>query len=674
MPPLVDSEARDIRRTYVEYLVATYQADTVSPIIRIGGPAGGILLPSKTSATDTRPINKVAVVGGGVAGLRAAMMLGSNFNVDLYEAGDECGGRLFTHHFEGGGEWDYFDVGAMRFPKTELMKPVFDLFKELDLELPKYHILDDNNRRAFNLQTHTIRDLTISTYANDPFKVGISNGGTVPDHYAKQNPGQLLYDVLKPLIELLLEDRGAGFKRLKELDYHTTRSYLRQEAGYPPALIDYIETMSYGTGWFDRALAETVFEELCFQYDQDDPRKLEWYCVKGGSSVIIKKMRDKLEGPDYTTVKINTKHRVTAAVYNDNATADEPMITISGLNSSGDKSSKFSEGYSHVIFALPPPCLRTIDLSTCHLDYEQRNALRMVSIGPSCKIGIKFKTAWWNKPGIDIKGGQSTTDRMARTIVYPSYGDGKSTVLIASYSWTQDAVALGAWIQGRGTAAETRLKELMLADLAYVHKGQITLEELEDEFDEIFPFDWTHNPNTMGAFGVFGPDQFRQYYCALTRPAAGGHMHFVGEAISTIHGWVAGALESAGRGVMQVLELNSMANAKSLRPTSEIKRPSPMFRGAESLLSSVNSATGGWSVNSALGGALVDAVSTFAARVADAKDESQVDKSDLDPLVLFQNKWDPDVGVNPELLTKQLAVSRSLQVGEFGLSPAFKSE
>ncbi|CAE6492921.1 unnamed protein product [Rhizoctonia solani] len=599
MPPLIDQAVYDIRRAYVRHLVDAYHV-------------------------DTHPINKVAIVGGGVAGLRAAMLLAPNFNVDVYEAGDDVGGRLFTYNkFDGGKEWDYFDVGAMRFPKTKLMDPTFDLFDELGLE-----------------QRHKVGDLKIKGYGNDPFKVGLANGGTVPDEYARQDPGELLHDALKPLIDLLLKDRKAGFERLKELDHHTTRSYLREgkrdekreKKGYPPALIDYIETMSFGTGWFDRALAETVFEELCFQYDKPDPTELKWYCVKWGSIEIIKKMKEKLGTEN--TVQIKPKHRVTAAVFHDKAAPNEDMITVSGLDSSGDQVSSFSEGYSHVIFALPPPCLRTIDLSLCHLDYAQRNALRMVSIGPSCKIGIKFKTAWWRRPEINIQGGQSTTDRMARAIVYPSYGGGKSTVLIASYSWTQDAIALGSWIQGRGTAAEARLKDLMLADLAHVHKDQITRDELEREFDGMFPWDWNHNPNSMGAFGVFGPDQFSQYYCALTRPAAGGHMHFCGEAISTIHGWVAGALESGTRAVWQLLELNSKATAST--QASEAR------------------------------------VASRSARVADSLDDSKRAESPEELFKKFDQKWKKDIDIDPPPLAEQLEVSRSLQIDQFGLSPAFE--
>jgi hypothetical protein len=55
-----------------------------------------------------QPVKRVAVIGGGVSGLRVAMKLGAKYKVDLFEASDHVGGRLYTHKFENGGEWDYF--------------------------------------------------------------------------------------------------------------------------------------------------------------------------------------------------------------------------------------------------------------------------------------------------------------------------------------------------------------------------------------------------------------------------------------------------------------------------------------------------------------------------------------------------------------------------------------
>ena len=58
---------------------------------------------------------------------------------------------------------------------------------------------------------------------------------------------------------------------------------------------------------------------------------------------------------------------------------------------------------------------------------------------------------------------------------------------------------------------------------------------------------------SAGAFAFFGPGKFNSTYTALTTPAAGGRLHFAGEALSTRHAWVEGALNSAWRAVYELL-------------------------------------------------------------------------------------------------------------------------
>ncbi|CAE6335108.1 unnamed protein product [Rhizoctonia solani] len=554
------------------------------------------------------PVKRIAIVGGGVAGLYAAMLLKEDkheFKVDIYEASDRIGGRLYTRRLDGksaigtpvpGGEYDYFDVGAMRFPDTPVMAKTFELFKKLKIKLLHYNLGDDENWLVYNDIRYKRKDITAKIWSTDPFKVGQSNGGTVPDEWAKQDPSELLSRMIQPFIDALIKNPEEELKRIIEkYDHYSTRSYLSEKGPYPPAVINWIETMSVGTGWFDRALIETILEELAFKYDSK--LKMKWRCVDGGSEVIPLKMVEWLKENAKET-KIHTSHRVTAVEYKNHE------LTISGICHpllTGD-SSFFKETYSHVIFAIPPPCLRMIDLDTCQLDFAQRSAIRQLQLAPSIKIGMKFKKpAWWTGINQDIVGGQSTTDRTARTIVYPSHGSGNSTVLIASYAWrtqAQDSLVLGAMMHGPGSPEEERLKQVMLADLAYVHKEDgITLERLIDEFEGMYAFDWTNNPLSMGAFGLFGPSQFREFYRHVTRPAARGQIHFVGEAFSTTHGWVAGALNSAARGVCQLLQYHQLATqntgkeenlvddlVKDWDPELEVNRKSMFLQIIASLL------------------------------------------------------------------------------------------
>lgn len=60
-------------------------------------------------------------------------------------------------------------------------------------------------------------------------------------------------------------------------------------------------------------------------------------------------------------------------------------------------------------------------------------------------------------------------------------------------------------------------------------------------------------PFCLGAFAFFGPGKFNTMYQSLTVPAADGHLHFAGEALSTRHAWVEGAFDSAWRAVFGLL-------------------------------------------------------------------------------------------------------------------------
>jgi hypothetical protein len=104
------------------------------------------------------PWYSVAIIGAGVAGLRAAKLLQDmRIPYKIFEASDRPGGRVFTYEFarsQSPGKHDYYDVGAMRFPDNEANKKTFELFKELGLQgkLIKYVMGRDDNIRYYNGQ------------------------------------------------------------------------------------------------------------------------------------------------------------------------------------------------------------------------------------------------------------------------------------------------------------------------------------------------------------------------------------------------------------------------------------------------------------------------------------------------------------------------------------------
>lgn len=111
-----------------------------------------------------------------------------------------------------------------------------------------------------------------------------------------------------------------------------------------------------------------------------------------------------------------------------------------------------------------------------------------------------------------MKGGQSTTDKTLRVVVYPSYGpglddDSRSTVLMVSYAWTADAQAWGA-LMGDDEGSREMLKHIVLRDLVQVHQfTEAGAAFLAEQWEECKPYSWVRDPHTMGT--CLGPRQTR---------------------------------------------------------------------------------------------------------------------------------------------------------------------
>jgi len=309
--------------------------------------------------------------------------------------------------------------------------------------------------------------------------------------------------------------------------------------------------MEWRTGMFDASLTETVLADLSFA----DPRTaamkkdVEWKCFDGGSEVLSNAMYEEIQ------TKPKFFHRVTAIK---EVPADDYQSLVVSIDHRGSprlSTEATTKKYSNIISSIPLSCLRNVDLDECHLSIGQRGGMRELLYSPSVKIGIQFKTAWWEKLG--IVGGQSVTDRPARSIVYPSHGPGlggseKSNVLIASYNGMQDSSRLGSMMKGKDTVEEKILLNMIMNDLAVVHN--VPLDDIWDEFLDYHPWDWYSDPLALGAFAWFGPGQFKEIYPSITLPASKKQrLFFAGDATSACHGWVAGALNSAWRCVREML-------------------------------------------------------------------------------------------------------------------------
>ena len=317
-----------------------------------------------------------------------------------------------------------------------------------------------------------------------------SGEGIVPQDYVAKGSGNLITASFQLIISTFADINKGNIdeterrrlleeadKILKKIDTYSTRSWLKvfgihpkwitdkgqikaekllviptldqllkvavepnSDFGYPPAVIQWIETTQTGTtGWYDMALTQTLMEladfgDQALGFDSWRPdssvlRDYKWVCVDGGSEEIAKSMLAEIGSN-----KASTNKRV-KGVYMD--TSKEGLaVKVAG-------ETQFRK-YDQVICTATLGCMATMDLDECTF-YAQRVAIRCLQYDASCKIGIQFDTRWWQDAefmrGKPIYGGVSKSDLPLSNVVYPSYGpeDNAPGVLICSYTWAQDA-------------------------------------------------------------------------------------------------------------------------------------------------------------------------------------------------------------------------------------------
>lgn len=167
-----------------------------------------------------------------------------------------------------------------------------------------------------------------------------------------------------------------------------------------------------------------------------------------------------------------------------------------------DVEGKNSRVYDHVISTIPLGMLRLVDTRFCGISEAQQEAIRTLHYDASVKVAIKFTKRWWEGDKYKQKGGKSNTDRPTRVVVYPSYGiGGNDAVLLASYTWSQDAMRFGALVKGKESKAERILIEVILRDIGDIF--DISSQDLSGMYLDHHAWDWYHDEFSSGKAFTF---------------------------------------------------------------------------------------------------------------------------------------------------------------------------
>ncbi|KUF18169.1 flavin monoamine oxidase family protein [Streptomyces silvensis] len=465
--------------------------------------------PPARGTTPLRPGGRIGIIGAGMAGLYAALLLrGQGHEVTILEASPgRVGGRIMTHRFSSRPE-QYFEAGAMRLPLMLEHQPVFDLIDFLNTRGGSIELLDyvlchpQGNRVLVNgARDRHGRVMTVEYAEAHPEELGF--GLPLPVRTARQ----ILDRVTSYYVELLKRDFAKGFRALIQYDDWSFYSYLTTVCGWSPREVDYVEVMTSQTNQFQASFPEIVMENVDFA-------ERRWKTVKDGM--------DRLPAACARVIG-HDRFLMGAHVH---ALQQHPSgVTVHYTDGGAGRHAHFDK----IIVAVPPAVVRMWHRPRWSPDKER--AIRAMNYQPLYKVGLRFAERFWERGDRPAHGGQSITDLPSRWVVYPS--NGISTTgpgVLLQYAWMTDAYT---WLpQDRDTRVARALYDLQL-----LHP-EVDVHSL---FIEAHDVTWS----TQWAAGdaKFLPGQFRELFTA--GQSAESDIHFAGEHLSVHHTWILGALDSA---------------------------------------------------------------------------------------------------------------------------------
>jgi monoamine oxidase len=468
-------------------------------------PVSADVLGTATRGLEPRdqPPKRVIVIGGGLAGLVAAFELQRQGHEPLVlEAQNRVGGRIYTLRCFAPGL--YAEAGGMRIPRAhDLTLAYCELF---DLELrpfvmgnPKGLVCVGGDR------------LTMEEADRDPDRLPFE----LADHERGKSATALWEDAIGDLRVLVDRDGDGAWDAIAaEFDRHSLYEFL-QLKGFSEGAIEYYAVMNFLESDLHNACLEVLREDLTGAY-------VDMQEIVGGMDGLPNAFYDGLQ----------SRVRLGAEVYA--LGQDEDSVTVHFKTEAG----RFAATGDYAVCAVPFPVLRHIEVLDPFTQGKQR-AIRQLNYAASTKVLFQVRRRFWETDD-GILGGSTVTDLPIRRINYPTPDPSTERgVLLASYTWSQDALQWGAMDE------ETRLEEA-LDDVARIHP------QIRDEYEVGASHAWYGDRWARGAFALFEAGQQSRLHADIVKPE--GRIHFAGEHCSLYHAWIQGALESGIRAARAIHE------------------------------------------------------------------------------------------------------------------------
>lgn len=438
----------------------------------------------------------VVVIGAGLAGLVAAYDLRERGHTPVVlEAQNRVGGRVHTLRSFAPGL--YAEAGAMRIPQSHNL--TMEWCTRFGLELRPF--ISGNPNGLVHVGG---RRMTMAEAQASPAELTFH----VSEQERELSADQMWEEAIHDLRELVLADRERAWEEIvARYDQFSLHDFL-VEKGWSPGAIERYAVLNFLESDLHMSCVEVLREDLGGYY-------ADLVEIVGGMDQL----------PNAFFHRLQREVRLGAEVHAIEQDGDGVKVHYR------TEGGRFTAAGDFAICTLPFPVLRSVEATPAWSRGKQR-AIRQLNYAASTKILFQVRRRFWETEDA-IYGGATVTDLPVRRINYPTPDpDNERGVLLASYTWGQDALQWGAM------DPETRLEEA-LDDLSRIHP------QVRDEFEVGDSYAWYSDRYARGAFALFAPGQQSELHADIVSPE--GRVHFAGEHCSLHHAWIQGALESGLR-------------------------------------------------------------------------------------------------------------------------------
>jgi monoamine oxidase len=453
--------------------------------------------------TGSGPAKRVLIIGGGMAGLVAAYELRKAGHDPLVlEAQGRVGGRIYTLRAPFGPGL-YAEAGAMRIPRSHSL--TLEYCQKFDL--PMRPFVMGNPRGLVHIGGQRMTAAEANEHPEKlPFKLAPSEHGRSAD--------SLWGDAIAELKQMVEQEGEAAWPEIvRQYDEYSLYEFLRHK-GFSEGAIEFYAVMNFVESDLHNSFVEVLREELGGAY-------VDMQTIAGGMDALPNALYRAM--PE--AVRFGAEVR--AMSQDDRGVTVHCRIGPDQVSFSGD----------YAICTVPFSVLRPIEHRFSH---EKERAIRQLNYHASTKILMQVRERIWEAED-GIVGGATVTDLPVRRLNYPPSDDSTTRgVLLASYTWGQDALQWGAMDE------ETRVEEA-LDDVEKIHP------RIREVFEVGASHAWYSDRWARGAFALFAPEQQTNLQQAIVQSE--GRIYFAGEHCSLYHAWIQGSIESALRVSRQIHEL-----------------------------------------------------------------------------------------------------------------------